>query len=374
MVVPLDEYPLHQVPLSMEHVGSSDRNFYDRYYFNAHDRTGELFLITGFGVYANLGVSDAFATLRKGDEQITVRMSDALDHGNRLAPSVGPYRIEVIEPLHKLRLVSDTDDHGLAIDLTWEGSFPAVDEEPHVVRTATGRIMLDAQRFAQVGTWEGVIRLGGEEITVSPDTWVGTRDRSWGIRPVGESEPAGRAAAEADPNFGFWWLYVPLRFEDHSLIVIVQERADGTRVLNDAKRVWAPETGRGVEQLGWPEFDIRYRSGTRHPEGATITLSPRTGKPFDLEIETLGFAALAAGPGYGADPHWSHGQWKGRGWVEGGTVDLTDPTVAGMIPYMTIDHVARATAEGQEGWGLFEHASIGRHDPTGFEDFTSVAP
>ena len=44
MPVPLDEYPIHQVPLSIEYVASSDRNFYDRCYFNAHDRTGDVFL------------------------------------------------------------------------------------------------------------------------------------------------------------------------------------------------------------------------------------------------------------------------------------------------------------------------------------------
>ena len=49
MPVPLDEYAIHQTPLSMRYVDSSDRNFYDRWYFNAHDRTGELFLITGAG-------------------------------------------------------------------------------------------------------------------------------------------------------------------------------------------------------------------------------------------------------------------------------------------------------------------------------------
>src|ERR1700683_4848849 len=78
MAIPLDEYPVHQVPLSMAHVASSDRNAYDRSYFNAHDRTGEIFLVTGMGVYPNLGVTDAFATLRRGDTQVTVRASDAL--------------------------------------------------------------------------------------------------------------------------------------------------------------------------------------------------------------------------------------------------------------------------------------------------------
>jgi hypothetical protein len=36
--------------------------------------------------------------------------------------------------------------------------------------------------------------------------------------------------------------------------------------------------------------------------------------------------------------------------------------------------VARATIDGQEGWGLFELGTFGRHDPSGFADYGSVAP
>ena len=57
MVSPLDEYPIHQVPLPVTWAGTSDRNFYDRCYFNAHDRTGDVFLVTGVGDYPNLGVN-----------------------------------------------------------------------------------------------------------------------------------------------------------------------------------------------------------------------------------------------------------------------------------------------------------------------------
>src|SRR5918992_2462641 len=98
MPVPLDEYPIHQAPLSMAYVASSDRNFYDRSYFNAHDRTGDVFLITGLGVYPNLGVIDAYATVRRGDRQWAVRFSDALGD-DRLDQRVGGYRVEVLEPL-----------------------------------------------------------------------------------------------------------------------------------------------------------------------------------------------------------------------------------------------------------------------------------
>ena len=365
MPSPLDEYPIHQAPLSLSYVASTDRNFYDRSYFNAHDRTGDIFLITGLGVYPNLGVTDAYAVVRRGDRQWAVRCSDAInDH--RLTPRVGPYRVEIIEPLQIIRLVCETPKHGLAFDLTWHGSFPTMEEPLHVMRTGA-RAILEASRFAQMGSWSGQIEIDGETIDVDPDVWLGSRDRSWGIRPVGEAEPAGRNADE--PLEGFWWLYVPMRFDDFALMVICQEQPDGFRTLNEAVRVWGD--GRH-EQLGWPEVEIRYQSGSRHPIGATIGLTPRDGKPMELEVETLGFVPLNVGAGYGGDPDWNHGQWRGREWVEGATYDLTDPAITGRIPFVVIDHVARASFEGQDGWGMFEHGTFRRHDPSGFADWGSV--
>ena len=46
--------------------------------------------------------------------------------------------------------------------------------------------------------------------------------------------------------------------------------------------------------------------------------------------------------------------------------DLTDPAVAGMVPFSVVDHACRATCDGAEGWGLFELGTFGRHDPSGF--------
>jgi len=155
--------------------------------------------------------------------------------------------------------------------------------------------------------------------------------------------------------------------------VIAQEEPDGTRVVNDARRIFPASTGRAPEQLGWPEVDITYRSGTRHPERAVIHLTDRNRKPIELEIETLGEMPLGPGTGYGGD-EWTHGRWMGRGWTEGVVHDWTQPALAARTPFMLHDHVARATLDGAEGWGLFEHASIGRHDPSGFKELTSMAP
>ena len=135
MLGPVDEFPIHQIPHPIAWPGSSDRNFYDRSYLNAHDRTGDLFLITGIGYYPNLGVKDAFVLLRRGDTQTAVHLSDGID-SDRLNQHVGGYRIEVTEPLRKLRVILE-ETEGMAVDLTWEGLFPVVQEQRHVLRTGT---------------------------------------------------------------------------------------------------------------------------------------------------------------------------------------------------------------------------------------------
>ncbi len=369
---PLDEYPIHQTALPIRHSATTDRNFYDRCYFNAHDLTGDVFLVTGLGLYPALGVVDAYACVRLGDQQHCVQFSDALEE-RTLDARVGGYSVEVVEPLEQIRVRCDGDGHGLGFDLTWQGSFPAVMEEPQSIRVAS-RTILDTSRFAQLGTWTGSLRVGDRNFEVTPDRWLGSRDRSWGTRPVGETEPPGRDAAEPTQD-GFWWLYVPIRFDDFAVVLMAQERPDGYRTLNDAVRVWP--NGR-VEQLGWPRVEIDYRSGTRYPERARIHLTDVGGNPLLMEVETFNSVVLhigaGYGAGYGADREWGHGVWKGRNWSNDVVYDMTDPSIARRTPFGAVDYVARATLDGAEGWGMFEHATVGRHEPSGFADVRAVAP
>jgi hypothetical protein len=371
---------VHQVPQPIAWPGSSDRNFYDRSYFNAHDRTGDIFVITGIGYYPNLGVKDAFLLVARrgggrfggsGDTQTAVHLSDAID-SDRLNQCVNGYRVEVVEPLRKLRIILE-ETEGIACDLTWEGLFEVVQEQRHVMRSGT-KVTLDAQRFAQVGAWSGNLVIDGEEITVDPATWIGTRDRSWGIRPIGEPEPAGRPA---DPPFeGMWWLYVPMAFDDFAIVVIIQEEPSGFRTLNDCTRIWRDG---GVEQLGWPRVKIHYRSGTRIPTGAVIDATDATGAPLRFEIQSKLPVPIHVGGGYGGDSDWLHGVWRGAKFTERRSYDMNDPAIIGRSAFGVIDHVGRGLCYDDstvvhEGWGLFEHGALGRHDPSGFADWLTVAP
>lgn len=292
--IALDEYPIHQVPLSLRYVATGDRNAYDRCIFHVMDHSGRALLIAGLGVYPNTGVIDAYATLRLGDRLYAVRASDALTD-DRLALTVGPLTITVEEPLARLRLTcaaDPADPDGLAYDLTWHAAFPAT-WEPHHTQYRGDRLMLEGRRFVQAGTCTGSIRVAGQELAVTAGEWTGTRDRSWGVRPI-PGEDGGRAAEELRPE-GFHWLWCPVRFDDRFVMVIVQEDADGHRTLNEALVVH--DDAREV-QLGWPHTDIGYRPGTRHPERAVIHLTGPGRKPLELTAEILTSSPLALGAGY----------------------------------------------------------------------------
>jgi hypothetical protein len=360
--VPLDEYPVHQVPLSMKHVATGDRNAYDRCIFHVLDHRGRALLILGLGVYPNVGVIDAYATLRVGDTLHAVRASDALGE-DRMRLAVGPLRIEVGEPLRRLRLTCEDDS--LSYDLTWTADFPAL-WEPHHLQRRGDRLTLEGRRFVQAGSVTGVIRAAGEEFRVTAAEWTGTRDRSWGVRPI-PGEEGGRLAEE-HPTEGFHWIWCPVRFEDRFLMVIVQEDADGHRTLNEATMV---RPGRRDRQLGWPQAEITYRPGTRHPARALIHLGD-VRKPQELEVEILTSSPLAVGAGYPPADDWQHGTWRGRGWTDRRTYDLTEAHP--LAAYGVTDHAARFRLDGRIGHGIFEHGSFGRHDPSGFADFKSVAP
>jgi hypothetical protein len=351
MLSPLDDLPIHQVAQPVRQPGTSDRNFYDRYYFNCHPCSDELFLVMGMGQYPNLGVQDAFALVRRGDEHRVVRASRELGL-DRLDTSVGPFRVEVIEGLKTLRCTLDAPEHGLSYDLTWNGYVPAFQEPPHVDRNANGRAFLDACRLAQLGSWSGSLEVDGRTYDVTPDHWWGSRDRSWGIRPVGEAEAPGNLAAK--PAEPFRWLYAPFRMEDHALIFICQERDDGSRVLEEAVRLWP---NGGVDHLGRPEHDLQWNAAGPGLFGIVEKGTIHLGA-LEVSVEPVLPVHIGVGTGYGFDGDgWKHGAYQGELEVQGKVFDLSTDAGRGAM-FGIVDSVARFEVDGQTGWGLFEHLYI----------------
>ena len=331
----------------------SDRNFYDRYYFNLHNSSGELFMVMGMGQYPALAVQDAFAALRIGDSHRVVRASREL--GDRFDTSVGPFRIEVIEGLEKLRFVLEPNQWGLSFDLIWQRAIPAFLEPRQYVRRK-GRVFFDSVRFAQTGYWSGTLDVDGKRHLVTPDRWKGSRDRSWGIRPVGEHEPAG--IHQGTGSMQGMWNYCPMQFDDYSIIYICNELNSGKRELEEAVRVWN-DAEREPEWLGRPEYDHTFDDARELIVSSTIVFPEAPEGPLHVRCTPMLPMYVMIGTGYGVDADWKHGMYKGALVVEGLTLDhrRDKSRFFGLV-----DAPARFEIGDQVGWGLFEYCFLGPFD------------
>ena len=73
MLSSMDDYPLHQIADVIRHAGTSDRNFYDRYWFNGFDKEGAFLFEIGFGLYPNRRVMDGHFSVVVDGVQHSVR-------------------------------------------------------------------------------------------------------------------------------------------------------------------------------------------------------------------------------------------------------------------------------------------------------------
>jgi hypothetical protein len=369
----MDEFLAHQTSDTFDHVYTSDRNFYDRYYFNMHSCSDEIFLITSMGQYPNLGTADAFVTVSLGDQQYIVRASRVLG-GDRMDTTVGPLGMEVVEPLRTIRLWCEPNEWGLSMDLTFTGSVPAVEEPKTFQRMPHGRVQMDTSRFSQVGGWSGTLEVAGRTFEVTPDRWQGVRDRSWGVRPIGEPEAPGIRAKHAAEGFGFFHVWMPIQTPNGLIKLFVEADQHGNRTVEESVRIPRVETGAAPEPLGSPVFHYRYQSGSREIEGVTVEVDDPDGKTISIEATPLRTLYLAAGSGYMPQPDWALGMYQGELVVQGRQYDLSTPEErAKYAPlYETLARYELST--GETGYGLLENICVGTYHPHGFSDPGAVAP
>jgi hypothetical protein len=361
MLHPLDDHPIHQTPEPLAHPATGDRNFYDRYFFNGYARDGSLFFAAAFGVYRNRAIVDAaFSVVREG-HQYSVhasRQGDALG-----ALRVGPIAIAIEEPMRTLRVRVDSNEWGIEADLRFRARTVAV-EEPRFVRREQGRLLMDLTRFTQFGSWEGSLRAGSESIAVTPVEVLGCRDRSWGIRPIGE-----RAAGPMLGAPQYFWLWAPLHFDDVCTHFDVNEDASGRRwhdngvlvpLLRDANAS-AVDTA-GTVSMRSVEHHIEWQPGTRRAARAEIALIADDGARHAIALEPLATFQMC-GIGY-LHPEWGHAHWKGPEAVAGEHWKLADCNP--LDPrFLHVQQLVRARWGDREGIGVLEQLVIGAHEPSG---------
>jgi hypothetical protein len=378
---PFDDFPIHQTAEPIAHVASGDRNAYDRYFFHGYDRAGDVFFGAALGVYPNREVIDASFSVVRGGRQRSVHASGRLPVGDR-PTRVGPIRVEVVQPLHTLRVVVDDPDGelGVAADVTFQARTVAVEEPRHTTHHGP-TVMLDATRLTQWGDWSGSITVDGTSIALDPRTHLGLRDRSWGIRPIGE--PVGGAPSHELPQV--FWFWSPVRFDDRVVHGGANERTDGSRWFQFAETTAVHpsaaldpstgaqplvDTGGLVEPMRDLTHDITWRPGTRLADKAVISFGPWNAEPIEVTLEPIAQFPLR-GLGY-INPDWSHGHWKGELVVgtESWQVDELDPLD---VHNLHVQQLCRATSGDEVGIGVLEQLVLGPHDRAGLTDFLDGA-
>jgi len=367
----MDDFLAHQTPETFDHVYSGDRTFYDRYYFNCHPCSDEIFLITGMGQYPNLGVIDAFVTVSHGDFHHCVRASRELGH-DRLDTTVGPFGVEVIEGLRKLRVFCEPNEWGVDFDLVFEGFVPAV-EEPPTIRRMGNRLTEHTTRFAQVGLYSGRIRVDGKTYEVTPDRWKGARDHSWGVRPnTGEPEPPGILAKYRPAGeFGHFHNWIPMQFDDFMIKVYFDEDAKGNRHMEEAVQVPRFGIDEPPIHLGSPKHEITFKPGTREIARTKLSFAHSDLVAIGTPLRTN---YLLGGSGYRPDGKWGLGWYQGPLAVEGLRWDMRDPKQFAEIQGLNEMLCRWELSTGEIGYGMHENVVAGIYHPYGFETPDAVAP
>jgi hypothetical protein len=364
VLTPYDDYPIHQTARPVAHPSSGDRNVYDRYFFNGYAVDGSIFFAAALGLYPNRDIIDAAFSVVLDGNQRSVHASGRAP-ADRSRTSVGPIEVAVLEPLRHLQVDVADADLGVTASLRFDARTPAVEEPPFRLDQG-GKTVFDYTRLAQWGSWSGWIDVDGVRTTIEPGAHLGCRDRSWGVRPVGE--PPGGAPAHELPQF--FWLWGPLHFDDCCTHFDVNELSDGRRwhqtgvivpLLDDAS---APYDAAGVEWMSDVGYTIDWLPGTRRAERATISLTPALGAPHVIELEPI-LTFPMRGLGY-LSPDWNHGSWKGELVVgeEAWRVADLDP----LEPWnVHVQQLVRARWGERVGVGVLEQLAINRHHPTGLQ-------
>jgi hypothetical protein len=375
MITSFDDYMIHQTSDPVTLPGPSDRNYYDRYWFNGFDDAGGFFFEVGFGIYPNRKVMDGHFSFVVDGTQHTF-------HASRRAPrdrsqmQIGPLRIEIVTPMRAVRVRLDANETGIECDLLFRAvTVPHL--EPKSFMSDGGRTIMDTTRFTQVGRWEGHFAAAGQRVDVLAERTHGVRDKSWGVRPVGEPEAGAPGLLNSEP--GVYWVWAPIIWGDFCTQFGSFEDHDGhpTQVSGHRVPIYSssdeiPEgEDPGIQTMASAQHKIHWRKGTRLAEGAELELTPREGETMTITMEPLiRFQMLALGYQH---PEWGHGFWKGEEVMAGEEWKLDD---LDLLDYKHIHNhqVCRARCGDLVGIGTLETIAFGRHDPSGFKSILDGAP
>ncbi len=334
----IDEYLIHNYPHPVRVMWTSDPRAYERLWFTAQDKVGELFMVCGLGFYPNLHTAEAYVIVNYRGEHRSVHSHRKLGD-NRMDLRIGPINYQVVEPFKEWRLTLGENEWDIEMDLRWFDTKRAVFQQLGAGMVTGGRVHGHTSGYETFGEQEGTITFKGEKLPLTRAEFNGSRDHHWGVRDgvggpkhwLGSKWPMSGQWVE----FGGWSLWSP-------------------RVLYN---LGDPRPGAGMTVHR--EHRLRFEEHSKIPVSGEIDIVLQNGDKKTLTFERLGnqIAFLRCGMYGGVNggtpvgDYW-HGQDLGE--VTLGEVhDANDPEVRKQCTGQDNLH-CRFECDGEVAYGIVE--------------------
>lgn len=365
MLTKFDDYLIHQTPMPISSVGTTDTNAYDRYFFEGFTSDASLVFGAAFGFYPNREVVDGAFSVSIEGVQYSIFSSGSAPI-ERSESAVGPISVEILAPMRRVRVCVDDATRQFRADLVFEARTAAMEEGREALMDGA-RTTVDMTRYSQLGSWSGWIDVKGRRIELDSLQVLGVRDHSWGIRPLGGPGAQTRWSRQ------FYWFWSPTFFPDTNLHWHLTDNSEGEIPHRVGALLPLCEAGDsplymrdvGGDSVFPVRFVPQYVEGTRRIKHLEVDLHDKQGPRMKLEIVPNPKIAFSlTGLGY-INRDWEHGTWKGPLFVDENAWPADQPNP--VFPRNShIHHVCEVTRDdGVVGSAILEQAIFGPHAASG---------
>jgi hypothetical protein len=356
----LDDYCTHQSAGPIRQPATSDENVYDRYFANGFHRAGDFYFAMALGRYPNRRVMDAAITFLVGGTHHSFFASRE-DPDEPTEMKLAEFELRIDSPMRVMTISLGRNESGISCQLRWRSRSAPLEEQRTTINDE-GQLTHDSTRLTQFGCWEGWFEIDGVRTSVKPEQCPGVKDRSWGIRKLGDSSGEN---FKATPQL--FWNWLPLNFGTFCVHSLRFEDTASGKTLNQESLIAPlydneeaiPILEPNIEHIDNWTHDYTIESQSRRIVGGTVYLGDQQdpGKSRKIEIGPPLLTAWTCAVGYG-HAEWNHGSWHGKLATGHERWHVADANPS-EEKYSIMHQVVEVELDGHKGFGFVEQCIIG---------------